>query len=166
MITDTSIAYPDYDDLVTGSCRLIVAVHSNMEQDCQAFVLKTPPSVPPRPLAHFVWAPFNRPEHAILYAHGDPLFNLYAVNDNGLPPLRVSQISKNAKASFPQGVKFMYHLHHAQDNPNILVGAFALHLTPQTTQISLAINLGLNAPMTGIHTCKRLCRLSLPPVFA
>jgi hypothetical protein len=50
MIMDTSIAYPDYCDLVTGSCRLIVAVNSNTEQACQAFVLKTPPSVHRNPL--------------------------------------------------------------------------------------------------------------------
>ncbi len=123
MITDMSIAYPDYGDLVTGSCWLIVAVHSNTEQACQAFVLKTLCSIPLQPLARFVWDPFNWPKHAILYAHRDPLFNTHAVNSNGLPPLCVSQISKKAKASFPRGVKFMYHLHHAQDNPNILIGS-------------------------------------------
>jgi hypothetical protein len=122
MITDTSIAYPNYGDLVTGSCRLIVSVHSNTEQVCQSFVLKTPPSIPLQPLVCFVWAPFKWPERAILYAHGDPSFNVHAVNNNGLPPLCVSQISKKAKGSFPQGIKFMYHLHRAQDNANVLIG--------------------------------------------
>ena len=57
---DTSVDYSVYGDTIPGTSRLIVGVHSNTEERCSAFELKTLPPTPPRPLARFLWAPFNR----------------------------------------------------------------------------------------------------------
>ena len=51
IFNDTSIDYGSYGDTIPGNSRLIVGVHSNTEERCKAFELKTPPPTPPRPLA-------------------------------------------------------------------------------------------------------------------
>jgi hypothetical protein len=59
LVNDTQISFPDHGDSVVGQCRLIVAVHSNSEPTCSLLELRPPPQVPSRPLARFLWAPFN-----------------------------------------------------------------------------------------------------------
>ena len=120
---DTSVEYSVYGDTIPGTSRLIVGVHSNTEERCQAFELKTPPPTPPRPQARFIWAPFNRPDHALTYADGDKSFNLHAVNEHELPPVRVSPVSVRTQATLPKGVLYRYFLHRAHDNPSIVAGS-------------------------------------------
>ena len=59
LVTEQQISFPNYGDSVVGVCRLIVAVHSNSAPDCSLFELCPPPQIPSRPLAQFLWAPFN-----------------------------------------------------------------------------------------------------------
>jgi hypothetical protein len=65
LIIVTSISYPDYGISVTCFCWLIAAIHSNTEPSCKVIDFWTPPSIPSWPLAQFIWAPFNWPEHTI-----------------------------------------------------------------------------------------------------
>ncbi len=123
VITDTNVSYPDYGDSVVGSCRLIVAVHSNTEPSCAVLALQPPPQVPSRPLTRFVWAPFNWPELAISYSKDDPSFNIHAVNDNGLPPLQALPATESQRVSFSHNMKVMYNLHCKHNNPAVFVGS-------------------------------------------
>ena len=50
VLSDTTISFPSFGDSVPGSCRLIVAIHSNAETDCRAFETKTPPQINQTPL--------------------------------------------------------------------------------------------------------------------
>jgi hypothetical protein len=51
VISDTQIAFTSFGDSVSGSCRLIVAIHSNAETNCRALEIKTPPQIIPQPIA-------------------------------------------------------------------------------------------------------------------
>jgi hypothetical protein len=99
VITDTNVLYPDYGNSIVGSCRLIVAVHSNTEPSCAALALQPPPQIPSWPLGRFVWAPFNRPKLAILYYKDDPSFNIHAVSDNRLLLLQASPATEGQRNS-------------------------------------------------------------------
>jgi hypothetical protein len=111
VITDVPVSYPDFGESLIGRCRLIVAIHSNTEPNCKAFAIHTPPSVPLRPITQFLWAPFNMPEHAILFAQDDPLFNLHAVNNNGAPCLVASTPTSAQLALLDVGMHIAYYLH-------------------------------------------------------
>jgi hypothetical protein len=51
VITDTHISFASFGDLVSGSCRLIIAVHSNTEENCCPLEIRTPPQLPSQPIA-------------------------------------------------------------------------------------------------------------------
>jgi hypothetical protein len=123
VLSDTTISFPSFGDSVPGSCRLIVAIHSNAKTDCRAFQIKTPPHIKPNPIARYIWAPFNKPELAISYSKDDTYFNIHAVNDNGLQPLRASTPSNAQHASSDAGTRVKYYLHRHDDNPSNLVGS-------------------------------------------
>ncbi len=57
------------------------------------------------------------------YADGDKSFNLHAVNENELPPVRVSPVNEKCQSSLPRGVRYKYFLHRAHDNPSITAGS-------------------------------------------
>ncbi len=121
VITDMHISFASYGDSVSGSCRLIIAVQSNTEENCGPLEIRTPPQLPSRPIARYIWAPFNRPEHAVSFSKNDKSFNNHAVNDNGLQPLRASIPSNAQQMACPDGVQVDYYLHRHDDNPADLV---------------------------------------------
>ena len=123
VISDTNISYASYGDSVSGTCRLIVGVHSNTERNCAKLEFKTPPTRLSRRLGRYLWAPFNRPEMAVSYSMNDPSFNSHAVNDSGLPPLSATVTSQSQLASIPPGVDVLYYLHQPDHNPSSIVGS-------------------------------------------
>jgi hypothetical protein len=123
VVTDTHIHFPHFGNLLSGTCRLILAVHSNTEEKCKPIKLLTPPQLSPRLIGRYLWAPFNRAEHAVSYSKDNKSFNNHAVNDNGMPPLRASTPSDAQLASYPDGMRVKYYLHRHDDNPANLVGA-------------------------------------------
>jgi hypothetical protein len=121
IFSDTHITFTEYGDSVAGSCRLLIAIHSNTEEGCHPINIKTPPSLVPYPIAQFMWALFNKPELAISYSKDDPLFNNHAVNNNGLAPLRATIPSNAQHVSAVPGFNILYHFHRHDDNPSNLV---------------------------------------------
>ncbi len=111
VITDVPVSYPNFGDSFIGHCQLIVPVHLNTKPKCEAFALHSPPSVPPKPLPQFLWAPFTTPEHAILFSKDDPSFNLHVVNNNGPPRLLASLPTPAQTASLDAGLHIAYYLH-------------------------------------------------------
>ena len=55
VLSNTKILFPSFEDSVSGSCWLIVAIHSNAGTDCRAFEIKTPPQIKPKPIARYIW---------------------------------------------------------------------------------------------------------------
>jgi hypothetical protein len=120
-----------------------ISVHSNTKPTCQAFELKTLPSIPFWPLARFIWAPFNTPEHTISYSKDDPSFNIHTVSNNGAPPLRSSMLTPNQHASIKSEINAGYSLHRANNNPNFLAGSAVIHLDGLCSAFDPSDNLNL-----------------------
>jgi hypothetical protein len=123
LVTDTIVSFPDYGDSVLGSTYLLLCMHTNSKTDCKPVELRSLLPAPSQPIACYIWAPFNTPEHAVSYGDGDPSFNLHAVNDTGLPPMKACPPYDAQGSLVPSGVRISYNLHHKHDNPSILPGA-------------------------------------------
>jgi len=139
VLSDTTISFQNFRDSVSGSCRLIVAIHSNVETDCRALEIKTPPQIKPKPIARYIWVPFNKPDLAISYSKDNAYFNIHAINNNGLQPLRASTPSDAQHVSSDVGTRVKYYLHRHDDNPSNLVGyaVFSdIHLCPPFNPIT------------------------------
>jgi hypothetical protein len=111
--------YHDYGNSIVGLCQLLIAVHSNTKPGCATLELRPPPWVPPRPLARFIWAPFNRPELSLSYSKDNPSFNIHTINNNRIPLLRPSAVTISQQDSFGHGVKLSYNLHCEHNNPAV-----------------------------------------------
>jgi len=75
---------------------VITAVHSSCALNVDPLILKSPPSVAPRPVGSFIWMPFDRPEHAL--GHGK--------DDNDFNPFWPAHLSSLGRA-------FVHHSNHA-----------------------------------------------------
>ena len=62
-----AVSYLEIGDSISDSCSVMTAIHSSCASKVEPLILKTPPTVPPRPLSSFVWMPFDRPEYAIRF---------------------------------------------------------------------------------------------------
>jgi hypothetical protein len=64
-VSSRDILYTNIGDSVADSCRIIIAVYLSSAPKVEPLVLKTPPVVPPKPIASYLWEPFNWPEHSL-----------------------------------------------------------------------------------------------------
>jgi hypothetical protein len=80
------------------------------------------PPIPSQTIARYIWVLFNTPKHAVSYGNGNPLFNLYAMNDTGLPPMKACPPSDAQQSLVPLDIQISYNLHRKHDNPSILPG--------------------------------------------
>jgi hypothetical protein len=82
--------------------------------------LKTLPAITPRPIAAYIWEPFNRPEHSVCYARKDTDFN----KDKSTK--MVASAPKPVDSAGLPHVVIKYNLHQAGDDTNILAGSSVL----------------------------------------
>jgi hypothetical protein len=86
----------------------------------ELLVLKTPPAVTPRPIAFYLWEPFNRPEHSLCRGRDDSDFN----KDESLQ--MIISAPTPAELRGPTTITIFYHLHHADVDATILAGSSVL----------------------------------------
>jgi hypothetical protein len=115
VVSSSDVSYPDLGDSIAGSCRLILGIHLSCVASVEPLLLKHPPAIPSRPLAGFIWEPFNRPEHSISLACNDPNF----ANQDG-PKMKIT-LPKSTTHN-PSTVMLKYHIHPAGSNESILIG--------------------------------------------
>ncbi len=115
VLSSTDVFYPDLGDTISGSCRLVVAIHSSCTSTVDPLLLKRPPSVPLRPLREFIWEPFNRPEHAISLAQDNADFNKQDSR------LKVSNPKLDQNTD--RGVIIKYYIHRPDADDTLLVGS-------------------------------------------
>ena len=111
LLSDTPISYSSFGDSIAGLFHLFIGIHSNTEAKCTPIVIRTPPTCASWCIGRFLWAPFNQPEHTILYSRNNPSFNKHAVNNSGLPPLCISDPTDGQRASSAVGVEVKYFVH-------------------------------------------------------
>jgi hypothetical protein len=85
----------------------------------EPLLLKHPPAIPSRPLAGFIWEPFNRPEHANSLACDDPRF----VNQDS-PKMTITL--PRSTTHTPSTIMLKNHIHRAGSDETILVGLDAI----------------------------------------
>ena len=77
--------------------------------------LKPPPPIRPWPLGHYLWEPFNRPEHSVCLAHNDEDFCRQDVRFTATNPPDGTPI--------PPGVIVKYYIHGHGLDESVLYGA-------------------------------------------
>jgi hypothetical protein len=115
VLSTTDIFYPDLSNFIAGSCYLIIAIHSYSASMVNLLLLKRPPLVLTHPIGKFIWEPFNRPKHAILFARNDTNFDK---QDTGL---KVSTLKLTPNTD--RGVIITYHIHCPDSDDTVLAGS-------------------------------------------
>jgi hypothetical protein len=62
---DTS--YVKIGDSVVDSCTVIIAIHLSAASAVKPLALQTPPLVQAKPVASYLWEPFNKPDHMLCF---------------------------------------------------------------------------------------------------
>jgi hypothetical protein len=119
-VSSQDISYTNIGDSVADSCRIIIPVHSSSAPKVEQLVLKTPPAVPPKPIASYLWEPFNWPEHSLCYRKDDSDFN-----KDESSRMVVNAPMPNESPDSAQ-IRTLYHLHRAEADATILAGSSIL----------------------------------------
>ena len=100
-------SYTKIGDSIVDSCTVIIAIHSSSASVDKPLILKTPPAVQPRPIASYLWEPFNRPEHSLCLGCDDSDFN------KDKATRIIVSMPKPAKSGNTTPITILYHLHRA-----------------------------------------------------
>jgi hypothetical protein len=115
IVLSEDVYFPDLGDTIAGQCHVLTAVHSSCASATEAFALKRPPPLPPRPLGEFIWEPFNRQEHAISLARDDGAFPKQETGmQASTPPIQSNDTAR---------VLVRYHLHRPNANTLVTIGS-------------------------------------------
>jgi hypothetical protein len=161
IIASTNVFHPDLGNTVTGSCRVITAVHSSSASMLDPLLLKRPPPVSPCPLGEFLWEPFNRPEHAISLTHDDADFGK---QENPLTTSSLASTQDNATS-----IIINYFLHRPNSDISIHVGLEVISANWLCPAFNACPNSNIFQHHFGIEFCHEGCsyiRAILPFEFA
>ena len=73
-LSSTKTTFPTHGDTFSGSCCIIIGIHSLCASTVEPLTLKSPPPSLSHPLGLSLWEPFNRPEHSMSLAKDDDDF--------------------------------------------------------------------------------------------
>ncbi len=119
-VSSRDVLFVKIGNSIANLCTIITAVHLSSANIVEPLNLKTPPTVTPRPIAAYIWEPFNRPKHSVGYAREDADFN----KDESTK--MVASDPKPANSVGPPHVVIKYTLHPAGGDTNILAGSSVL----------------------------------------
>ena len=69
------VRYADVGDSVDDSCVILTATHKSCASTVEPIKLIMPPKPEPKPLAAYIYEPFNRSQYAVCYGRQDNAFN-------------------------------------------------------------------------------------------
>ena len=114
-LTSTDTSFPTHGDTISGSCRIIIGIHTSCAPMVEPLQLKSPLPSMPRPLGLSLWEPFNRTEHSVSLAMDDDDFMHQDVKFTAsLPPSTLIH---------PPGGSLKYFLHGCHSGESMLAGA-------------------------------------------
>jgi hypothetical protein len=119
-VTSRAVSYLDIGVSIADSCLIITAVHLSCATSIELLVLKSPPTIAPPLISSFLWAPFDRPEHALGYGMDDVDFN------KDTESKITASTPKPTKLSVSPGVRIKYYLHRNGHDALILAGSAVL----------------------------------------
>ena len=115
VLSSTETSFPTNGDTVSGSCRILIGIHSSCASSVKPLQLKLPPPSPPQPLRLALWEPFNRPKHSVSLAKDDKDFMHQDV--------KFSTSLPEPMHPCPPGVSVKYFLHGPALEESLLAGA-------------------------------------------
>ncbi len=122
-VSSRDVSYVEIGNSVVDSCTLIIAVHSSSTSVVEPIVLKMPPTVQPKPIALYLWEPFNRPDHSLSLGHDDNEFN----KDESLK--MIGSAPKQAELDSIPHVVIQYTMHRAGKDAIILAGLSVISIS-------------------------------------
>jgi hypothetical protein len=115
-VLSRDVSFVEIGNSVVDSCTVIIAVHLSSASVIEPIVLKTLPTVQPKPIALYLWEPFNRPDHSLSLGRDDNKFN----KDESSK--MIVSAPKQAKLDSIPHVLIQYTMHHAGKDATILAG--------------------------------------------
>ncbi len=122
-VSSRDISYLEICNSVVDSCTVVIAIHSSFASVIKRLVLKTLPAVLPKPIASYLWEPFNQPEHSLCFGRDNNDFN----KDN-TAHMTVSA-PKQAKTDGASHIAVLYNLHCTGEDTTILAGSSVLSIS-------------------------------------
>ena len=104
--------FADFGDSIDGECSLIYGIHSSTEEKATPINLPNPPKSHPKPIAEFIYVPFNRTEYVCSYAKDSLGFNTVHNSFRAVEPTHLPDELAIRK----------YHLVKKNDNSGFLYG--------------------------------------------
>ena len=71
LVSSTTISFASMGDSISGQSSVIIAVHGSTTPDAAPLNLRQPPTLRPRPIADFIWEPFNTPTYTVASTTSD-----------------------------------------------------------------------------------------------
>lgn len=97
-LSSTDTSFPAHGDTISGSCLIIIVIHSLCASTVEPLHLSAP-----HPLGLSIWEPFNRPEHSVSLAKGD--------DDVMCQDVQFTATLPKPSLIIPPGVLVKYFLH-------------------------------------------------------
>ena len=116
-VSSRDTSYVKMGDSVVDSCTIITAVHSSAASAVEPLSLQTPPRVQAKPIASYLWEPFNKPKHMLCFGRDDANFN----KDESSHMIVSAPIPVELDSAPSVVVK--YNLHGTGEDTTILAGS-------------------------------------------
>ena len=71
LVSSTTISFASMGDSISGQSSVIIAAHGSTTPDAAPLNLRQPPTLRPRPIADFIWEPFNTPTYTVASTTSD-----------------------------------------------------------------------------------------------
>ena len=163
-LSSTETSFPTHGDTISGSCRILIGLHTSCAPTVEPLQLKSPPPSMLRPLRLSLWEPFNRTEYSVSLAMDDDDFMRQDVKFTAtLPPSTLIH---------SPGVSLKYFLHGCHSDESMFAGAavissdgLAHHLTQAQIRTYFNTSSALNSTMATIHASVTFRHLNLHAVF-
>ena len=116
-VSSQDTSYVEMGDSVVDSCTIVIAVHSSSASAVEPLSLQTPPLIQAKPLASYLWEPFNKPDHMLCYGRDDADFNK---EDTGR---MIVTEPKPAESHSAPRIVVKYNIHRDGKDTSILAGS-------------------------------------------
>ena len=144
-ISSRETSYVNIGDSVVDSCTIIIAIHSSAASVVEPLSLHTPPLVHAKPIASYLWEPFNKPVHMLCYGRDDSDFNK---DESAL--MTVSAPTPAESDSVPH-VVVKYNIHRAGSDTTILAGSSGVSTSGRCPPFEACPNRNLFQQFFGIE---------------
>ena len=144
-VSSRDTSYVEVGDSVVDSCTIIIAVHSSSASAVEPLSLHTPPLTQAKPLASYLWEPFNKPGHMLCYGRDDADFNK---DDSSR---MIVSAPKPADSNGAPRIVVKYNIHRDGADTSILAGSSVISTAGLCPPFEACPNMNLFQNFFGIE---------------